>query len=150
MRNFSYHLDVCTEKYCYTHWLERSLMFRARADIASWTTPVGEPRKKKSGSMLFLILQMKFIVPTALVFFIPESGISYPRSETREKPASFQTEIVNPRSLIFRASTVTPLRRKREIPNRKLVEKVNQTGCLEGKFNPTFLSLRSTLKSMKK
>lgn len=67
----------------------------------------GRRTEKKPGSMLFLILKMKFIatgvhihillLPSCRIFLL-ESRISYPHFGRHEKPASFRTEIVNPRS----------------------------------------------------
>ena len=85
------------------HSLKRSLMFRARADIASWTTPlekawldaIFDPRDEIHCSWC-----THTHPPSPLVsyLFLLESRISYPRLGRREKPAFLRTEIVNPRS----------------------------------------------------
>lgn len=105
-RNFSYRADMRPEKYCNAHSLERSLMFRARADIASWTTPrhgekawldaIFDPRDEIHCIHTHIRITPRISFSLSLSFQNRELVIRV--SDGCEKPASFRTEIVNPRS----------------------------------------------------
>lgn len=108
-RNFSYRADMCPEKYCNAHSLERSLMFRARADIASWTTPrhgekawldsIFDPRDEiHCNWYTHTHTYTSNPPPPRISLSFQNRELVIRVSDGCEKPASFRTEIVNPRS----------------------------------------------------
>lgn len=137
MRNFSYRADVCFEKYCNAHSLERSLMFRARADIASWTTP--------GKTWLDFIFDLRdeihcnrhtdthsFSPPFSRLYLSSQSQELVARvSNAAKNWASTERKSLILASLILHGSTVTAatLRRKCET-SKRMSPRERQLNCL--------------------